>query len=98
MSILSLPDWYMKHVIMMKSHRYRHLFGIITWVLSLLVHSNQATELELLMPADDELFLTGNSYDIEWPPREGGTTNLSLMRMVTGSDVGGLILEIACPL
>lgn len=73
-----------------------HVFCVFVLGLCLLVYSALATELELLTPKDKQILISGSSYDIKWPSRQSGTTNLTLMRMVSDSGVGGSILKISC--
>ncbi|KAF7868705.1 hypothetical protein EAF04_005235 [Stromatinia cepivora] len=74
---------------------YLHGFGVFVSVFCLLVRSNYATELELLMPTGKQILLSDTNYDIKWPSRLNGTISLTLMRMISDSSIGGSILEIA---
>ncbi|TGO58061.1 hypothetical protein BCON_0059g00400 [Botryotinia convoluta] len=74
---------------------YLHVTCVLVSVLCLLVRSNYAIELKILTPSDRQILISGNNYAIKWHSRQSGTTNLTLMRMVTDSGVGGSTLEIA---
>ncbi|KAF5869911.1 uncharacterized protein Bfra_010056 [Botrytis fragariae] len=72
-----------------------HVTCILVSILCLLVRSNYAIELKILTPSDRQILISGNNHAIKWHSRQSGTTNLTLMRMVTDSGVGGSILAIA---
>ncbi|KAJ8058239.1 hypothetical protein OCU04_012434 [Sclerotinia nivalis] len=74
---------------------YLHISGVFVSGLCLLVRSNYAIELQLITPTEKQILLSGTNYDIKWPFRSNGTTNLTLMRMMSDSVLGGSILEIA---
>ncbi|KAF7951215.1 uncharacterized protein EAE97_002766 [Botrytis byssoidea] len=74
---------------------YFHVICVLASILCLLVHSSYAIELKILAPSDRQILISGSNYAIKWHSRQSGTTNLTLMRMVTDSGVGGSILEIA---
>ncbi|TEY61068.1 hypothetical protein BOTCAL_0175g00200 [Botryotinia calthae] len=74
---------------------YLHVTCVLVSILCLLVRSSYAIELKILTPSDRQILISGRNYAIKWLSRQSGTTNLTLVRMVTDSGIGGSILEIA---
>ncbi|KAF7895389.1 hypothetical protein EAF00_007203 [Botryotinia globosa] len=74
---------------------YLHVTCVLVSIPCLLLHSSYAIELKILTPSDRQILISGSNYAIKWHLRQSGTTNLTLMRMVTDSGIGGSILEIA---
>lgn len=75
---------------------YLHVTCVLVSILCLLVRSSYAIELKILTPSDRQILISGRNYAIKWLSRQSGTTNLTLVRMVTESGIGGSIIEIAC--
>ncbi|TGO57637.1 hypothetical protein BOTNAR_0197g00180 [Botryotinia narcissicola] len=66
---------------------YFHVICVLASILCLLVHSSYAIELKILTPSERQILISGSNYAIKWHSRQSGTTNLTLMRMVTDSGV-----------